>query len=47
MARARRLAGTERKPRWCSDGQMGGGDLEHSSYAGCEFCDGKAGWDKS
>jgi hypothetical protein len=31
--------------QWCSELQMGGGDLEHSYYAGCEFCDGKAGWE--
>ncbi|MEL3892535.1 hypothetical protein V6B08_19820 [Ferrovibrio sp. MS7] len=31
---------------WCNEMQMGGGDLEGSSYTGCEFCDGKAGWDR-
>ncbi|WP_300295640.1 hypothetical protein [Ferrovibrio sp.] len=31
---------------WCNEYQIGGGDLEHSHYTGCEFCDGKAGWDK-
>lgn len=29
---------------WCSEGQLGGVP-EHSDYAGCEFCDGRAGWD--
>ncbi len=29
--------------RWCSEGQMGGGDLEFSYYGGCEFCEGNAG----
>jgi hypothetical protein len=30
---------------WCSEGQLGGGDMEGSFYNGCEFCDGRAGWD--
>lgn len=30
---------------WCNDGQLGGVP-EHSEYTGCEFCDGRAGWDK-
>lgn len=29
--------------KWCNEGQIGGGDLEHSYYSGCEFCDGHAG----
>lgn len=28
---------------WCSEYQIGGGDLEMSHYSGCEFCDGLAG----
>ena len=28
---------------WCNEGQVGGGDLEHSYYSGCELCDGYAG----
>lgn len=28
---------------WCSEGQLGG-DLEYSFEAGCEFCEGHAGW---
>jgi hypothetical protein len=31
---------------WCNEGQLGGGDLEHSYYSGCEFCEGKVGWEK-
>lgn len=30
---------------WCGEGQLGG-VTDHSEYAGCEFCDGRAGWDK-
>jgi hypothetical protein len=30
---------------WCNDGQIGGGDLENSYHAGCEFCEGKGGYD--
>ena len=30
---------------WCNEGQINGGDLELSFYTGCEFCDGKGGWD--
>ena len=29
---------------WCSELQMGGGDLEFSYHSGCEFCDGHAEW---
>ncbi|MCQ1572103.1 hypothetical protein NFO65_15330 [Neorhizobium galegae] len=29
---------------WCNEGQIGGGNLEHSYVGGCEFCDGHAGW---
>lgn len=29
---------------WCSEGQIAGGDLEHSYHTGCEFCDGFSGW---
>lgn len=29
---------------WCSEMQMGGGDLEYSYLSGCEFCEGQAGW---
>nr|WP_321482244.1 hypothetical protein [uncultured Cohaesibacter sp.] len=29
---------------WCSDGQLGGVP-EHSELVGCEFCDGRIGWD--
>lgn len=29
---------------WCSEMQMGGGDLEYSYITGCEFCEGQAGW---
>jgi len=28
---------------WCQENQIGGGDLEHSRWSGCEFCDGQAG----
>lgn len=28
---------------WCSEGQIGGGDLEFSFLDGCEFCEGHAG----
>ncbi|GGH39948.1 hypothetical protein GCM10010973_36080 [Cribrihabitans marinus] len=28
---------------WCNEAQIGGGDLEHGHYTGCEFCDGHAG----
>jgi len=28
---------------WCSEKQIGGGDLEFSGYSGCEFCDGQVG----
>lgn len=31
--------------QWCNELQIGGGDLEGSYYSGCEFCDGKVGWD--
>jgi hypothetical protein len=31
---------------WCSERQIGGGDLEYSYHSGCEFCDGQAGWTK-
>lgn len=31
---------------WCNEGQIAGGDLEMSHYSGCEFCDGKSGWEK-
>ena len=31
---------------WCSERQMGAGDLRNSEWAGCEFCDGRAGWDR-
>lgn len=31
---------------WCSEGQIGGGDMEYSYHTGCEFCDGQAGWVK-
>tara|TARA_R110000868_G_scaffold178121_2_gene417612 strand:+ start:3669 stop:4736 length:1068 start_codon:yes stop_codon:yes gene_type:complete len=31
---------------WCSERQIGGGDLEYSYQSGCEFCDGHAGWTK-
>lgn len=29
----------------CGDLQLGGGDLEYSSQLGCEFCEGRGGWD--
>ena len=32
--------------RWCHERQLGGGDLRDSEWSGCEFCDGRAGWDK-
>ncbi|PCI00527.1 MAG: hypothetical protein COB76_03410 [Alphaproteobacteria bacterium] len=28
---------------WCSENQIGGGDLDGSTWSGCEFCDGQAG----
>ena len=28
---------------WCNE--LNTGDIEHSYWAGCNFCDGKAGWD--
>ncbi|EAP77755.1 hypothetical protein ISM_05660 [Roseovarius nubinhibens ISM] len=28
------------------EAQIGGGDLEHSHYTGCEFCDGHERWMK-
>ena len=28
---------------FCQENQIGGGDLEHSRWSGCEFCDGQAG----
>ncbi len=28
---------------WCNE--LNTGDMEHSYWAGCNFCDGKAGWD--
>lgn len=31
---------------WCSDRQIGGGDLRSSGWKGCEFCDGRSGWDR-
>lgn len=31
---------------WCSEGQIGGGDLEYSYQSGCEFCEGHSGWAK-
>ncbi len=31
---------------WCNEAQIGGGDLDHSHYTGCEFCEGHAGWMK-
>lgn len=30
--------------RWCSEGQIGGGDLEFSGVTGCSFCDGSKDW---
>lgn len=30
---------------WCSEGQLGGLN-EFSALSGCEFCDGRLGWDK-
>ena len=30
---------------WCSDGQLGGVG-EYSSLSGCDFCDGRIGWEK-
>jgi hypothetical protein len=30
---------------WCNEYQIGGGDLEDSYLSGCEFCDGRSGWD--
>lgn len=30
---------------WCSEGQMGAGDLRNSEWVGCEFCEGRAGWE--
>ena len=30
---------------WCHERQLGGGDLEFSEWSGCEFCDGRKGWD--
>jgi len=30
---------------WCSELQLGGGDLEDSFLTGCEFCDGRLGWE--
>jgi hypothetical protein len=32
--------------QWCNEYQLGGGDLEFSYLGGCEFCDGKAGWER-
>jgi hypothetical protein len=31
---------------WCSERQIGGGDLRNSEWSGCEFCDGRAGWER-
>lgn len=31
---------------WCNEGQVGGGDLADSYCSGCEFCEGRIGWDK-
>lgn len=31
---------------WCNERQIGGGDLRNSEWSGCEFCEGRAGWDK-
>ena len=31
---------------WCSERQIGGGDLEYSYHSGCEFCEGHADWTK-
>lgn len=31
---------------WCSELQIGGGDLKWSYQTGCDFCDGYAGWIK-
>lgn len=31
---------------WCSEGQIGGDDLEYSYHTGCEFCDGQVDWVK-
>ena len=30
---------------WCNERQIGGGDLRNSEWSGCEFCDGRSGWD--
>jgi hypothetical protein len=30
---------------WCNERQIGGGSLEHSEWSGCEFCEGRAGWE--
>lgn len=30
---------------WCNEGQIGGGDLTGSGLSGCEFCDGRLGYD--
>ncbi len=30
---------------WCNESQLGGEDLEFSHYEGCEFCEGRAGWE--
>lgn len=30
---------------WCNERQMGGGNLEGSDWSGCEFCEGREGWD--
>jgi len=31
---------------WCNELQMGGGKLQNSYASGCEFCDGRTGWER-
>jgi hypothetical protein len=33
------------KCEWCSELQLGGGDLENSYLSGCEFCEGRGGFE--
>lgn len=31
---------------WCSQAQLTDADLEYSTWNGCEYCDGRKGWDR-
>ena len=42
LAVEKEIAGCE----WCSEAQIGGGDLEYSYHGGCEFCDGRAAYER-